>query len=604
MEGRVSDQGIKKGRRGRSFVAGVHAPLRSKSVGWLLVIPAAVLLLLLFYIPVGSVLVEGFRPVGATHGLSLARIHELITDPYILHLIKFTTKQAFYSSLLSIAIGLPLAYILAHRSFWGKSLITSLMMLPFVMPSVTVALGFLLMFGINGWLNEALNWAFGVRLRLLHSLWAILFAHAFYNAPLVARLTQGAWERLDPALEESARSLGAGPFAVWKDVIFPGILPGLLSGGILAFIYCFMSFPIVLTLGGARFSTLEVEIYSMIRVFLDYEMGAALAAIQAAISLIFAYVFLRIEARTQSVTSATGKRQTRPLFALSVRDLWVWPYLAFVALLFLGPIISIVVDSLKGPQGEWTMAAFAKIVSMGHDAHLGGPPLSSIGNSLSFALTAALVALITGSSFVYATVRIFRKRYPVVETMTLAPIVVSSVALAFGVLVAFRQPALAWVPQSWRIPLLHAVLAFPFVIRSFRPVLQSVDMRLVEAARTLGAKRFRAFMDVEVPVALTGLTVAFALAFGLSMSEMTATLMLARPDQVTMPVSVYRFLASRDFHTASAMAVLLMAVTTTTFLGMEFVSTYLQRRQTHDGTRAHPGRKAIWTGRRCQSPES
>src|SRR5690606_1031836 len=160
---------------------------------------------------------------------------------------------------------------------------------------------------------EALEALFGFKVRVLHTLWAIVLAHAFYNGPLVARMTQGAWERLDPALEESARTLGAGPLAVWRDVTLPAIAPGVVSGAVLAFIYCFMSFPIVLSLGGVRFSTLEVEIFTLMRVLLDYETAAALAAVQAVVSLLFAYVFLRLEGRAPSLFASARARRPPPL---------------------------------------------------------------------------------------------------------------------------------------------------------------------------------------------------------------------------------------------------------------------------------------------------
>lgn len=561
--------------------SGVGHEQRGSGRHWsaiLLLVPAAVLLVSLFYLPVGTALLEGFRaePGGSTY--SVRRFVELITDPYILRLIRFTAWQAFLSSLLSIAMGVPLAYILANRSFPGKSFVSSLMMVPFVMPAVTVALGFLLMFGTNGWFNETLHSLFGVKLRILHSLWAIVLAHAFYNGPLVARMTQGAWERLDPALEESARTLGAGPFTVFRDVTLPAILPGILSGGVLAFIYCFMSFPIVLSLGGARFSTLEVEIYTLMRVLLDYEMAAALAAIQAAVSLSFAYVFLRLEGKAPYMFASSRARRVTPLIAWSWRDVWLWVFLPALVILFIGPIVSIVVDSFRDGTGNVTLAVYERILTAHHDFHLGGAPVRSIQNSLRFAAIAASIALACGSTFVYATVRFMRRRVPFVETLSLAPIAVSSVALAYGISVAFRGSPLTLLSPDLRIPLVHAVLAFPFVVRAFRPVLQSVDVRLLEAARTLGAGRWRAFVDVELPLAITGLLVAFALSFGLSVSETTATLMLARPDQVTMPVSVYRFLASRDFQSAAAMAVLLMAVTGGVFLMTETLSSLMRRR--------------------------
>lgn len=550
------------------------AQRRRRRRALLLLLPAAALLTFVFYLPVGTALLAGFRDEA---GYSPARFVALLTDPYILGLLRFTAWQAFLSAALSVAIGVPLGYLLANRSFPGKSLAASLVMVPFVMPAITVALGFLIMYGVNGWFNEVLAGLFGFKVRVLHTLWAIVLAHAFYNGPLVARMTQGAWERLDPALEESARTLGAGPFAVFRDVTLPAVMPGILSGAVLAFIYCFMSFPIVLSLGGARYSTLEVEIFTLMRVLLDYEMAAALAALQACVSLLFAYIFLRLEGRAPYLFASARARRARPVGG-RIRDAWLWALLAALTVFFVGPMASIVAHSLTDPAGGVTAGAYARLMTAGHDFHLGAPPVRSIQNSLRFAALAAAIALVSGASFVYATVRFVGRRLPFLETLSLAPIAVSSVALAYGLSVAFRGP-LQVVPQDWRIPLVHAVLAFPFVVRAFRPVLQGVDARLVEAARLLGAGRWRAFVDVELPMAVTGLLVAFALSFGLSVSETTATLMLARPDQVTMPVSVYRFLAARDFRSASAMAVLLMAVTGGVFWLAEMLAAWLRRRQ-------------------------
>src|SRR5690606_24110099 len=112
----------------------------------------------------------------------------------------------------------------------------------FVLPSIAVALGFLVFFGHNGLLNRLLAAAFGVRLQILYSLWAIVLAHAFYNAPVVARAVHAAWSSLDPAYEEAARSLGAGPAARLATVVLPLIIPGVITGTLLAFIFSFFSF--------------------------------------------------------------------------------------------------------------------------------------------------------------------------------------------------------------------------------------------------------------------------------------------------------------------------------------------------------------------------
>lgn len=574
----------------RAAVSRSGRPLRGATL-WLLMGLPALLLALFFYAPMASVLSGGVRtPDGH---ITLQRISLLLSDPYILRLIRFTAWQALLSSLLSTLIGIPMAYILARREFFGRSLLSALTMVPFVLPSITVALGFLLMFGTNGWFNHALDALFGVKVHLLHSLWAILLAHAFYNAPIVARTTQSAWEQLDPRIHESARSLGAPPWGVWRDVTLPAILPAVLSGSLLAFIFSFLSFPIVLALGGARYSTLEVEIYTQMRVLWDQEMGAALAALQAVISLSFAYFLLRAQGRTAAFAGKHAAAPRRPLLGTSrsirstLKDAPLWLFIAAALLLFLGPIFSVVIDSLRGSQGGLSTASYLRLLSLGHNAHVGSAPLHAIENSLRFGIWAASIALVAGATFTYGLTRGMMKRRPALETLAMAPLVVSSVALGYGFLIAFRHPPLDAITPDGRVIMVHGVLAFPFVLRTLRPTFESVDLRLTEAARTLGASALRAFRDVELPLLARSLVVAFAFSFALSISEMSATMMLARPGTVTMPVSVYRLLAARDFQAASAMAVLLVLVTAGCFLMLELVTKSVRREGKRAGSVRH-----------------
>lgn len=561
--------------RGRPY--GGRAP-------WLLVGLPALFLAAFFYLPIAQVLSRGFRT--SEGGFSLAAVGSLLTDPYIQRLIRFTASQALASSALSTLIGVPLAYVLARMEFRGRRTLAALTMVPFVLPSITVALGFLLMFGANGWFNQALRSLTGSEVRILHSLWAILLAHAFYNAPVVARVTQAAWEQIDPRLEESARTLGANPLGVFRDVTLPALLPAIASGAALAFIYSFMSFPIVLALGGARFSTLEVEIFTQVHVLWDYETGAALAALQAVLSLTFVYWMLKLQGDPAAFGGRTPQRLRRPLAIrgrFSPGQVGAWLFLSGCALFFAGPIASIAWHSLKAAGGGLSLDGYARIFSTRHSAIVGNSPVSAIRNSLYFAGFAGIIALGLGLSFTYGFLQSRLRKTAWLETLALAPIVVSSVALGFGVLVAFRRAPFDWIPPDWRVILIHAVLAFPFVVRSVRPMLANLDTGLRDAARTLGATPGKAFRTVELPLIAGGVIVALALAFGISVAEMSATMMLARPGLVTMPVSVYRFLASRDFQSASAMAIILVLVTGGAFAAIEGVTRALGGRSGRGG---------------------
>uniref|UniRef100_UPI0038CF8FB7 ABC transporter permease n=1 Tax=Hafnia paralvei TaxID=546367 RepID=UPI0038CF8FB7 len=154
-------------------------------------------------------------------------------------------------------------YLLARYEFPGRRTLRSLTILPFVLPSIMVGVGFVATFGRNGTLNAVLGalgrngtlnavlGALGLgQVNLLFTLEAVVIAHAFYNAPLVARVTTAAWESVDASAVETARSLGASPFRAFRDVVAPQLYPSVLMGAALTFVFTFSTFPIVLALGG------------------------------------------------------------------------------------------------------------------------------------------------------------------------------------------------------------------------------------------------------------------------------------------------------------------------------------------------------------------
>ncbi|MDW8141337.1 MAG: iron ABC transporter permease, partial [Candidatus Bipolaricaulota bacterium] len=154
---------------------------------WILVIIALLFLILFFYWPVARLLAEGL-----THNekFSLDFIVQILTDAYFQHVIGFTFYQALWSTLASIALGLPLAYILTRYDFPGKRWLRAFTIVPFVLPSITVALGFALLLGRRGYLNQLLMGLLGLNeppLALMYSLEGIILAHAFYNAPIIVR---------------------------------------------------------------------------------------------------------------------------------------------------------------------------------------------------------------------------------------------------------------------------------------------------------------------------------------------------------------------------------------------------------------------------------
>lgn len=516
-------------------------------------------LALAFFLPLTNILLLGLRPEGRW---SLSLLRAVLSDPYVRHLFSFTAWQAFLSTLLSFLLGFPLGWFLTRYRFPGKSLARAFTLAPFVLPPITVALGFFLFFGHTGYFNTAVQNVLGLSeppLRLLYSLWAIVLAHAFYNAPVFARFVHAAWSSLDSSLEEACSVLGVPRFRAFLTVTLPLLLPAVLSAAALVFVLCFLSFAIPLSLGGARYATVEVGVYLYARVYLDFSRAAALGVVQVFVTLALAYFYVRGGGLWSGRQEGLRPLPTLRFPSRPAHLLWV-PWLLGTMVLFLGPIGAVIGDSFARPLGGRApgLGWYRAIFSPQQNPFIGTSPLASILVSLEVAGLSTALALVLGIG-VSGALRVLRSR--VLEALLMAPMATSSVVLGLALLLAFRRPPFAYLPAKYALVLAHGLLFYPFVVRIVRPLWESLTPAWVEAARTLGAGRLRAFLTIEAPLLSQALLVAGAFSLALSLGEMTAAAMLSTGELVTIPLAIYRFLSARRFGAASAMATLLLLLT-------------------------------------------
>lgn len=523
-----------------------------------------------FYLPLLSMLKEGcLTPSGS---LTLRYLMQTLRDPYHYHVIGLTLKQACFSTFATLMIGFPGAYIVTKFDFPGKSALQAITTIPFVLPSIIVSLGFILLFGNNGMLNNGLMWLFQLDappLRILYSLKAIVLAHAFYNFPVVVRFVSAVWSSIDPRLEDAARSLGASDAQVFRHVTLPLILPGMLASAALTFIFSFMSFAVVLALGGVKFATVEVTIYTLMTVLLDYKMGSALAIVQTLFSLSFMYFYAHVLDIRKQTDRLSVRKHARTRVVLSWRDLFtvrglsIMAYAALVLLMILGPMLAVCGYSFierAGGASSVSAAAYHKIFAMRYNSILGTTPLQSIRNSLFFGTMTVLCSLPLGVCVAFLLTKTTLPHKKLLDALVMLPLGISSVSLGLGYIRSFHKPPLLLAGTWYAIVCAHTILAYPFVMRAVAPLLKKLQPALIEAAMSLGATRTAAFFRIELPLIKPGLLVGATFAFAMSLGEMGTTYLLYRPELTTMPISMYRFLSSHDFASASAMGVLLMCV--------------------------------------------
>lgn len=519
------------------------------AAGWWVVAGVPLLFLGFFFLyPLVTILAVS---LSGEEGTFLGPFREVFLRPGLREVAWFTVWQAVVSTVLTVIVALPGAYVFARYDFPGRSLFRAAVTVPFVLPTVVVGSAFLALLGPSGPLGVDLQ----------RTVWIILLAHVFYNYAIVIRTVGGLWSHLDPGLEDAARTLGAGRWRTFREVTLPLLRPALAAASSIVFLFTFTSFGVILILGGLRYATLEVEIWRQTTSFLNLPLAGALAVLQlVGVALILA-AYSRYQERRMVEQSLTPARE-------AVRPPRSWKEKVFVggnlgfAGIFLGtPLLVLVERSLRTAEGHGFTAYTALFQQRTSTLYV--PPWEAVGNSLLFAVSAMLVAVVIGVAA--ATVIAYRRgpAWRGFDLLLMLPLGTSAVTIGFGLLVAMDYPVdLRTSPVI--IPLAHSLVAVPFVVRAAVPVLRSVKMRLREAAAVLGAPPARVWREVDLPLVTRAVLVGAGFAFAVSVGEFGATAFLIRPDMPTMPVAVFRLLGQPgvlNFGQAMALSTILMLVT-------------------------------------------
>ena len=537
--------------------------------------------MILFYIPLSlvfkSALFPGEGPWG--NGFSLKNMADILSSSYNRRIILFTVFQASASTIFAILLGLPGAWLLAAKNFPGKKLLKAVSSVPFVLPSILVVLGFVIFFGNNGYLNRLIMGVTGLEkppLKILYSMKAIILAHGFYNFPIVIRLVSSLWEKLDPSLANAAMSMGAGRVRLFFTVTLPQIIPAILASAALIFVFCFTSFAIILVLGGGpAYTTLEVEIYRQVRISLNMEAAAALSLTGILISLIFVYINVHFQSSLnyyENIGNANHFREKRKKNGKILKP-GIVMYILLITVLVAAPVISVIIKSFIIPNSlgrgfNLSSSAYSDIFKKSTISY-GITIIEAIGNSISYAFYTVILSILIGTLVSYV-LKGRKKLAGILDTLFMLPVSVSSVILGLAYLKVMNYLEGPFRSSPVLIILAHTVIAFPFVTRAVKPVMDKIKPELIHAALSLGETPVRVFITIELPLIKSAIFAGAAFAFAISIGEMNATILLASESTLTIPIMMYRLIGSYNFIAACALGTLLIIITSLSFILMDY----------------------------------
>jgi thiamine transport system permease protein len=509
-----------------------------------------------FVYPVVSIIGRGLR---ATGSFDASPVLDVLRDESLRRIAWFTLWQAAVSTVLTFVVAWPCTYVVARCDFPGRRWLRVIVLVPFVLPTVVVAIAFIALLQRGGLLG-ALGWERGVA--------PILLAHVFFNVAVVVRTVGTFWEQIDPRTTDAARVLGASRWRAFRTTTLPLLAPSIAAAASIVFLFSFTSFGIVLLLGGGTRATLEVEIYRQTARLLDLHAAAGIAIAQLVVIVALLVVTSRLQERRASTLRLVSPRDALRRPRGGAQWAGVWAAVGFT-LVFLGVPLAVLVTRSFTAGGQFTLSHY-RALATGSDL-LFVPPWEAVRNSLVYAAIATVIAVVVGglASFAIAA----RPRATrALDVLIMLPLGTSAVTVGFGFLVALDRPPLDLRTSVLLVPIAHAIVASPFVVRSMVPVLRSIDPRLRHAAATLGASPAQVWREVDLPVVARAVAVAAGFAAAISLGEFGATLFIARPDTPTIPVAIYRLLGrpgSANFGQAMALSTVLMVVTAVVVVALE-----------------------------------
>jgi len=472
-----------------------------------------------------------------------------------------TLELAVIVTILSILIGVPLAWLVVRTDLPGKKIIRTLAVLPFVFPPYIEAIA---------WISIA-DPAIGIINRIYRALGGhgyIVNIYTFWGLVLVMSLrfyvyvyltTVSALEQIDPSLEEAARMSGAPMLRVAKDVTIPLVMPSIVAGALLAFVAVCGNFGIPALIGDrAHYYVLTTRIYSMLSIP-DLDRAAAYSILLLIISIPLMLLQRMVLGKRRYVT-ITG-RATRP----SVMSLGKARYGVFATLLafmiptIIIPIVTLVItafmSSIAGNMFDirnYTLRNFYEVLFVNNDTR------TAIMDSVTLALSAATSVALFGALVAYIVVKTGIKGRLVLDWLSSVPFVLPGMVFAISMIFAFIRTPLYNTLTLVFIAYFARYLSYG--VRTSTGALLQIDPTLEEAARVSGANWLRVLKDVVLPLLKAGIVAGWILVFMPTLSELTVSVILAPTLQPTIGVAIYNLMEEGQYEWTYALSSIVVVI--------------------------------------------
>lgn len=475
-----------------------------------------------------------------------------------------TLYLAALTTLFSGMIGSVLAWIIARTDVSGKSILKTLLMVPYMIPPFIGAMGWMFLFGRGGYINKIWEKLFGQILFNVHSFSGLVLVMTMYMYPPVFIMVYTALVNMDASLEEAGRICGARLFRVMRSISLPLVLPSILSGSFLVFAMTSANFGIPALIGmPARINVLTTRIMSYISSGTERGLSRATALSVVLIGIAIAALLINnLFASKSKFTIVTGKSTRPAIIKLGkfrwITNLLVWLFVTFAVFL---PLFSLFLTSFWKAWGlpfklsSFTLNNFYKILFVYENTR------DAIKNSFIFAVLSATFVTAIGSVIAYLSVRVKNPLSRFMDGLSTLPQAIPGTALAVAIIIVWSGRFGVNLYNTMWIMVIAYVTRYMFMsVRTVSGAVKQIHESLEEAGRSVGAKPLKILKDITLPILRPALISSWALVFMPTFRELTISILLYGSRTRTIGVAIYELQEGGEYQLASAFATFVLVI--------------------------------------------
>jgi iron(III) transport system permease protein len=544
---------VSAGRQLTASRAGRLVPALGVGVIWLF------LLLFLVY-PLTRILYDAFSDDAGR--LTLANFVEFVRDPYYLRSLWNSLLLGLGTVAATSVLGFAVAFLLVRYDFAGRNLFSYLTLIPIISPPLVGVLGFTFIMGRAGTVNVLLDDWFGLTrpINFVYGLHGVLLVETLHLFPMITLNVVDALAKIDPALEEAAESVGARGWKKLVTITLPLTTPGYIAGALLVFIWTFSDFATPLVLG--VHDLLASQAYLNIVQFVDrrlFRMGIVISALMVALAVVFlvaARRYVAIKDYASLSYSKIGRRRLSPLGQAGA--------IAFLSLVMLLSFIPYLGVGLASVGKGWSLTPFPLHYTLGYFERVIVETPKYIVNTFLYSALAVGLCIAVGVPIAWILARTRVPGRDTLDGLNTLILAIPGTAIGIAYIRAFhfdlplvdRALTSLWIV----LPLVLAIRRLPYTVRGSYASLLLVHRSMEEAAESVGARGWRSFSDVTLPLIWRGVLVGSLFSFMTSLQEASAVLFLSLGGWETITVGIFSFYIAGSANEAAALGVILIVV--------------------------------------------